>query len=86
MDIDLSRNYQATWAAMESLVDKGKARAIGLANFSMTKTKRILSTCRILPAVNQVELHPLLPQHDLVEFCHSNGILLVAINPWVASQ
>ncbi|KAG6362499.1 hypothetical protein INS49_010731 [Diaporthe citri] len=81
VDVDLSRNYQSTWAAMEDLVRKGKARAIGLANFSITKAKRILSTCRILPAVNQVELHPLLPQHDLVEFCHSHGILVVAHQP-----
>lgn len=66
---------------MEELVRNGKARAIGLANFSITKTKRILSTCRILPAVNQVELHPLLPQDDLVEFCHRHGILVVAHQP-----
>lgn len=71
---------------MERLVDKGKARAIGLANFNITKTKRILSTCRILPAVNQVELHPLLPQNDLVEFCHSNGILVVAHQPLGGEQ
>lgn len=81
MDVELSRNYQTTWAAMEGLVHNGKARAIGLANFSIIKTKRILSTCRIVPAVNQVELHPLLPQHDLVEFCHSHGILVVAHQP-----
>lgn len=66
---------------MEGLVRSGKARAIGLANFSITKTKRILSTCQITPAVNQVELHPLLPQHDLVEFCQRHGILVVAHQP-----
>ncbi|KAG8161968.1 hypothetical protein KVR01_007733 [Diaporthe batatas] len=81
INFELSRNYQATWAAMEGLVRSGKARAIGLANFSITKMKRILSTCQIIPAVNQVELHPLLPQYDLVEFCRRHGILVVAHQP-----
>lgn len=43
---------------MERLVDLGKARSIGLSNFNVLKTKRILEVCRIIPAVNQVELHP----------------------------
>lgn len=66
---------------MEKLVDSGKARAIGLSNFNMLKTKRILSTCRIRPAVNQIELHPLLPQHELVALLHQQGILPVAHQP-----
>ncbi|KAL2275242.1 hypothetical protein FJTKL_02186 [Diaporthe vaccinii] len=44
VDVELSRNYQTTWAALEGLVHNGKVRTIGLANFSITKTKRILST------------------------------------------
>lgn len=66
---------------MEGLVHSGKARAIGLANFSMTKTKRILETCQIRSSANQVELHPLLPQRALVEFCHRHGILVIAHQP-----
>jgi alcohol dehydrogenase (NADP+) len=43
---------------MEKLVDNGKAKSIGLSNFNILKTKRILERARIRPVVNQVELHP----------------------------
>ncbi|KAH8879232.1 hypothetical protein GQ53DRAFT_800306 [Thozetella sp. PMI_491] len=81
IDYEMSRNYPETWKAMERLVDLGKARSIGLANFNILKTKRILETARIVPAINQVELHPYLPQHALFEFSSRNGILLMAHQP-----
>lgn len=58
VDYPLSRDYPSTWKAMEALVDKGLARSIGLSNFSILKTKRLLQSCRIRPVLNQVELHP----------------------------
>ncbi|KAH9435599.1 hypothetical protein MCOR02_004522 [Pyricularia oryzae] len=81
IDYDLSRRYPETWQAMERLVDSGKARAIGVCNFNVLKTKRILEIARIIPAVNQVELHPYLPQHQLMEFSAKHGILLMAHQP-----
>lgn len=59
----------------------GKARSIGLSNFNILKTKRILEVAKIVPAVNQVEIHPYLPQHELLEFSAKNGILLMAHQP-----
>ncbi|MCJ1436538.1 hypothetical protein MMC27_005917 [Xylographa pallens] len=53
----------------------------GLSNLNILKTKRILRSARIKPAVNQVELHPYLPQPELLECCNQNGILLVAHQP-----
>lgn len=58
IDHPLSKNYGATWNAMERLVDEGKAKSIGISNFSALKTRRLLASARIPPAVNQVELHP----------------------------
>lgn len=58
IDYPLSKDYSATWDAMEWLVDEGKAKSIGISNFSILKTKRLLESARIPPAVNQVELHP----------------------------
>jgi alcohol dehydrogenase (NADP+) len=81
IDYELSRQYTETWKAMEKLVDCGKARSIGLSNFNMLKTKRILDVARIVPAVNQVELHPYLPQHDLLGLCQEKGIVLMAHQP-----
>jgi alcohol dehydrogenase (NADP+) len=48
----------ATWAAMEKLFDAGKARAIGVSNFSSKKLADLLDVARVPPAVNQVECHP----------------------------
>ncbi|KAK4175487.1 putative alcohol dehydrogenase [Triangularia setosa] len=81
IDYDMSRRYPETWKAMEKLIDSGKARAIGLSNFNILKTKRILDVARIIPAVNQVEIHPYLPQHELVEFSAKHGILIMAHQP-----
>ncbi|EHA27149.1 hypothetical protein ASPNIDRAFT_170262, partial [Aspergillus niger ATCC 1015] len=81
IDHELSRDYPSTWAAMESLVDKGKAKMIGVSNFNILKLERLLGSARIPPAVNQIELHPYLPQVELVRFCKANGIYLVAHQP-----
>ncbi|KAL9633200.1 MAG: hypothetical protein Q9164_004841 [Protoblastenia rupestris] len=85
IDHKLSRAYPQTWAAMEKLVDKRKAKLIGISNFNISKTKRILETARIRPAVNQVELHPIgaryLPQLDLLHFSAQEGIHLTAHQP-----
>ncbi|KAI9659611.1 MAG: hypothetical protein M1831_003692 [Alyxoria varia] len=81
VDYAASKGYPATWAAMEKLVSIGKARAIGLSNFNILKTKKILEVARIKPAVNQVELHPYMPQHALLAFSARNGIHLTAHQP-----
>lgn len=69
-------NIPATWKAMEALYDSGKARAIGVSNFSSKKLGDLLEVARIPPAVNQVELHPQWQQPKLHAFCRSKGIQL----------
>jgi alcohol dehydrogenase (NADP+) len=64
IDLQGSRAYPETWKAMEKLVQKGKARAIGVSNFNILKMRRLLETATVIPAVNQVELHPLVPLDD----------------------
>ncbi len=58
-----------TWRAMESLVDCGKCRAIGLSDISLDGLLPIYESARIKPAVVQVEAHPYLPETELLEFC-----------------
>jgi alcohol dehydrogenase (NADP+) len=70
-----------TWRAMESLVDGGKCRAIGLADVSLDKLLPIYEAARIKPAVVQVEAHPYLPETELLEFCKEIGIVLLAFAP-----
>ncbi|KAI0378273.1 aldo-keto reductase [Hypomontagnella monticulosa] len=81
IDYSLSRRYPETWQAMEKLVATGKTRSIGLSNFNILKTKRILENAKIVPAVNQVEIHPYFPQHELHLFSAKHGILIMAHQP-----
>src|SRR5215472_1651693 len=67
-----------TWGALESLVDEGRCKAIGLSDVSLEKAKEIFESARIKPAVVHVESHPYLPEWALFEFCNKNGIVLQA--------
>ncbi|KAK7286781.1 hypothetical protein RJT34_22012 [Clitoria ternatea] len=71
----------STWRAMEALYDSGKARAIGVSNFSTKKLQDLLDVARVPPAVNQVELHPGWQHPKLHEFCESKGIHLSGYSP-----
>jgi diketogulonate reductase-like aldo/keto reductase len=67
-----------TWRALESLVDEGRCRAIGLSNVNLEKLQEIVEAARIKPAVVEVESHPYLPEWDLLEYCRRQGIVLLA--------
>jgi diketogulonate reductase-like aldo/keto reductase len=71
----------ATWKAMELLVDKKLVRAIGVSNFNEEEIKSILAVARIEPVVNQIEVHPHCPMHELAKFCADNGIVIMAYSP-----
>ncbi|HEX4487364.1 MAG TPA: aldo/keto reductase [Terriglobales bacterium] len=70
-----------TWRAMESLVDHGKCRAIGLSDVGLSELVPIYESARIKPAVVQVESHPYLPETELLEFCKEKEIVLLAFAP-----
>jgi alcohol dehydrogenase (NADP+) len=70
-----------TWRAMESLVDEGKCRYIGLSDITLARVKEIVAVARIMPAVVQVECHPYLPEWELLDFCREHGIVLLAFAP-----
>jgi diketogulonate reductase-like aldo/keto reductase len=63
---------------MESLVDEGKCKAIGLSDVNLEQAKGIFDAARIKPAVVHVESHPYLPQWDLLTYCKKDGIVLQA--------
>ena len=67
-----------TWRAMESLVDHGRCRAIGLSDISLNELLPIYESARIKPAVVQVEAHPYLPETELLEFCKEKGVVFLA--------
>ena len=67
-----------TWGALENLVSEGKCKAIGLSDVTLEKVKEIFDVAAIKPAVVHVESHPYLPEWDLLDYCHANGIVLQA--------
>jgi len=69
---------EETWTAMETLVDEGLSRAIGLSDIDVEGTRRIVDAARIKPAVVEVESHPYHPQWELHEYGKSEGIILLA--------
>ena len=70
-----------TWRAMESLVDGGRCRAIGLSDITLDGLLPIYEAARIKPAVVQVEAHPYLPEMELLEFCREKDIVFLAFAP-----
>ncbi|KAH7580574.1 Glycerol 2-dehydrogenase (NADP(+)) [Nakaseomyces glabratus] len=82
-DVDLEDwNFVKTWELMQEL-PKEKARAIGVSNFSINNLKELLNSKgnKVVPAANQIEIHPLLPQDELINFCKEKGIVLEAYSP-----
>jgi glycerol 2-dehydrogenase (NADP+) len=66
---------------MEKLLDTGKVKAIGVANFSVPFLEKLLAQTTIVPAANQIENHPYLPQQEIVDFCREKGIHVTAYSP-----
>lgn len=70
-----------TWRGMEEAVELGLAKHIGVCNFNKHKLKALSGQATIIPEMNQVELHPMLHQTDLLEFCKENGTHVTAYSP-----
>ncbi|PIL36981.1 transporter [Ganoderma sinense ZZ0214-1] len=73
--------FNETWARMEKIYEGGRAKAIGVSNFSVKNLEKLFETAKVVPAVNQVELHPYLIQQDLKVYCDKKGIVLTAYAP-----
>ncbi|KAI3889174.1 hypothetical protein MKX03_024628 [Papaver bracteatum] len=76
-----SQRLQPTWKAMEGLIELGLVKSIGVGNFDVQQISELLQFAKIVPAVNQVELHPFWRQDELVKFCQLKGIHVSAHTP-----
>eukprot|EP00793_Prasinoderma_coloniale_P005409 PRCOL_00004817-RA len=81
MRVDRGASLKEAWQTLEALVDEGKARRIGLSNFSVSEVEEVLSYARVKPACVQVECHPRLPQRDLLALCKREGMEMTAYSP-----
>lgn len=73
--------YKQTWRDMERICRSGRAKAIGVSNFTERHLEDLLSDSEIAPAVNQVEFHPRLVQPSLLEYCRRHDIQVEAWSP-----
>jgi 2,5-diketo-D-gluconate reductase A len=73
--------YLEVWRVLEKVYEDGRARAIGVSNFQEHHLQRLLDEATVVPAVNQVELHPYLAQEPLREFHARHGIATEAWSP-----
>lgn len=67
--------YVDTWRALVRLADEGRARSIGVSNFSPAHIQRLIDETGRTPVIDQVELHPRLPQPELQEWNDAHGVV-----------
>ncbi|MCU1645486.1 MAG: aldo/keto reductase [Nocardia sp.] len=70
-----------TWRALQDLYADGLVRAIGVSNYSAARLDRLIRDAEVVPAVNQIELHPRLTQIDLRKYCAAQGIAVESWSP-----
>ncbi|MCX7521730.1 aldo/keto reductase [Microbacterium sp. STN6] len=73
--------YVETWRALEKLRADGRVRSIGVSNFHTHHLERLLGESEVTPVINQVELHPLLPQAEVCVFNAQHDILTESWSP-----
>ncbi len=72
---------ELTWAEMEKAYNDGLVKVIGVSNFGAKRLEEFLQKVQVMPAVNQIECHPLLQQNELIDFCRKNNVAVTAYSP-----
>ncbi|GAO18794.1 hypothetical protein UVI_02015130 [Ustilaginoidea virens] len=81
-DIIRDWDHVEAWRQMEDVFASGKAKAIGVCNYSKKYLEQLLPHAKVTPAVNQIENHPSLPQQEIVDLCRDKGIHVMAYSPF----
>src|SRR3954449_12718955 len=74
-------DYVSTWKALEEVKHDGRARSIGVSNFQVAHLERLAAECDVVPAVNQIELHPYLLNEEVDSYGREHGIPTQAWSP-----
>ena len=74
-------DYVSTWKTLEEFQREGRARSIGVSNFQVEHLERLAAECDVVPAVNQIELHPYLLNEQVRAYGEANGIATEAYSP-----
>ena len=73
--------YLSTWKELEEIQESGRALSIGVSNFEIRHLEELKKISGIVPAVNQIECHPLFYNKELIDYCQANGIQVQAYAP-----
>lgn len=73
--------WKRAWKTLEEIHSSGKAKAIGVSNFSIEQLKDLKKLSGVVPMVNQIETSPFLYRKKLIDYCQSEGILVEAYSP-----
>ena len=76
----------ASWQALETLYQEGKVRAIGVSNFMIPHLQELFAHATIMPAVNQIEVHPFFQQRKVRAFCQKHNIVVEAYSPLAKAE
>src|SRR3954449_7362755 len=74
-------DFVSTWKTLEEFKADGRAKSIGVSNFLPEHLERVIDTCEVVPAVNQIEVHPYMANKELREFGESRGVVTEAYSP-----
>lgn len=74
-------NYVAAWHGLEKVQSEGLSRSIGVSNFTEEHLRRVIAEGTVVPAVNQIEVHPTLTQEDIIAVNDDLGIVTEAYSP-----
>ncbi|WP_210479485.1 aldo/keto reductase [Naasia sp. SYSU D00948] len=78
--------YVEAWKTLEEILATGRTKTIGVSNFLPEHLQALFDASDVVPAVNQIELHPELQQRDVVDFCAQHGIAIEAWSPLASGQ
>ena len=76
-----TETFVDSWLGLEKLYKAGKAKAIGVSNFHEHHLDALAKASSVVPAINQIEVHPLFTQKPLIEACRQRGIQVVSYSP-----
>lgn len=82
----IKNKYVSVWSEMEKIYQTGKARAVGVSNYQESHLQEVINLKSLVPAVNQIELHPYLSQEPLVEFCTQYNVHIESWSPLCANK
>jgi 2,5-diketo-D-gluconate reductase A len=74
-------DFVSTWEVLEEFKADGRARSIGVSNFEVDHLQRLLNEADVVPAANQIELHPYFQNREVAAFCNEHGIVIEAWSP-----